>query len=92
MKAQNFLTDANVKTLADCLHAFADVEKLARVVAVEEFEANGFNLNITRYVQTGADAEIADVATEVAKLQDLMAKRDKAEAVMFEQLKRLGYV
>ena len=29
---------------------------------------------------------------EVAKLQDLIAKRNEAEAVMFEHLKRLGYV
>ena len=91
-KAQNHLTDANVRTLADAFHGFADIEKLARVVPVGEIETNGFNLNISRYVQTGADAEIVDVATEVAKLQDLIAKRDEAEAVMFGHLKRLGYV
>jgi type I restriction enzyme M protein len=91
-KAQNALTDANVKTLADAFHGFADIEKLARVVPVSEIEANGFNLNISRYVQTGADTEAVDVTAEVAKLQDLIAKRDEAEAVMFEHLKRLGYV
>lgn len=91
-KAQNFLTDDNVRTLADAFHRFADVEKLARVVPVEEIASNGFNLNISRYVQTGADAEVVDVAAEVAKLQDLIAKRNDAEAVMFGHLKRLGYV
>ena len=91
-KAQNFLTDDNVRTLADAFHAFADADKLARVVPVDEIEANGWNLNISRYVQTGVDAEAVDVAAEVAKLQDLIAKRNEAEAVMFEHLKRLGYV
>lgn len=91
-KAQNHLTDAHVRTLADAFRDFADVDKLARVVPVEEVEANGFNLNISRYVQTGADAEPVDVAAEVAKLQDLIAKRNEAEAVMFGHLKRLGYV
>lgn len=91
-KAQNHLTDANVRTLADAFRDFADVEKLARVVPVEEVEANGFNLNISRYVQTGADTEIVDVTVEVAKLRDLIAARDEAEAVMFGHLKRLGYV
>src|SRR5690606_19293357 len=56
-KAQNYLTADNVRTLADAYHGFADIQKLARVVAVDEIEANGFNLNISRYVQTGADAE-----------------------------------
>jgi type I restriction enzyme M protein len=91
-KAQNFLTDANVRTLADAFHSFADIEKLARAVPVEEIATNGFNLNISRYVQTGADAEAVDVAAEVTNLQDLIAKRNEVEAVMFEHLKRLGYV
>ena len=91
-KAQNHLTDANVRALADAFHGFADIEKMARVVPVDEIAANGFNLNISRYVQTGADAEAVDVATEIAKLRDLIAKRDEAEAVMFGHLKRLGYV
>lgn len=91
-KAQNFLTDDHVHTLAETVHAFADVDKLARVVPFEEIAANDHNLNISRYVQTGADAEVVDVAAEVAKLQDLIAKRNAAEAVMFGHLKRLGYV
>ena len=91
-KAQNFLNDDNIKTLADAFHGFADIEKLARAVPIREIAANGWNLNIGRYVQTGADSEAVDVATEVAKLLDLIAKRDDAEAVMFGHLKRLGYV
>jgi type I restriction enzyme M protein len=91
-KAQNFLTDQNVKTLAETFDAFSTVEKLARVVPVEEIESNGFNLNVSRYVQTGADAEAVDVAAQVAKLQDLIVQRNEAEAVMIEHLKRLGYV
>lgn len=91
-KAQNALTDANVATLAGAFHSFADIEKLARVLPVEEIEANGFNLNIGRYVQTGAEAEAVDVAAEIAKLHDLIAQRNEAEVVMFEHLKRLGYV
>jgi type I restriction enzyme M protein len=86
-KAQNYLTDGNVRTLADAFHGFADIEKLARIVSVEEIAANGSNLNISRYVQTVADAEAVDVAAEVTKLQDLIAKRDEAEAVMFRHLK-----
>jgi type I restriction enzyme M protein len=90
-KAQNLLTDANVRTMADAFHGFADVDKLARVVPVEEITSNGSNLNISRYVQTGADAEAVDVAAEVAKLQDLITRRNEAEALMFGHLKRLGY-
>lgn len=91
-KAQNFLTDEHVMALADAVHGFADIDKLARVVPVAEIAANAYNLNISRYVQTGADAEVVDVAAEVAKLQDLIARRNDAEAKMFGHLQRLGYV
>lgn len=91
-KAQNFLTANHVKVLAEAVHSFADMNKLARVVPVAEIAANDHNLNISRYVQTGADVEAVDVAVEVAKLQELIARRNDAEAVMFEQLRGLGYV
>ena len=91
-KAQNRLTDGDVRKLADAFHGFADIDKLARVVSIEEIAANDFNLNISRYVQTGAEAKAADAAAEVAKLQDLIDKRNEAETVMFGHLKRLGYV
>jgi type I restriction enzyme M protein len=91
-KAQNYLTDQHVRTLAGAVHGFADIEKLARVVPLDEIAANGHNLNISRYVQTAADAEAVDVAAEVAKLQELIVKRDEAEAAMFGHLRRLGYV
>lgn len=90
--AQNSLTEQNVQTLAHAFRAFSDIEKLARVVATDEIEKNDFNLSISRYVQTDADAEASDVKAEVAKLRDLVSRRDDAEAAMFEHLKRLGYV
>ena len=90
-KAKNHLSDSNVQTLAAAFHGFAAVEKLALVVPIAEIEANGWNLNISRYVQTGADAEPVDVRAEVAKLKNLIDKRNEAETTAFEHLKRLGY-
>ena len=91
-KAQNFLTDENVGTLAGAFYEFADRDRLARAVPINEIESNGFNLNISRYVQTGAEADAVDVVEEVANLQSLIVKRNEAETVMFEHLTRLGYV
>lgn len=91
-KAQNFLTDDNVRALSGAFHEFADVERLARVVAMGEVESNDWNLNISRYIQTGGDVAAVDVAVEVAKLEGLIAKRADAEAEMFKHFRRLGYV
>src|ERR1700679_1728917 len=90
-KAQNTLTNTNVRTLADAFHAFKTSNKLSRVVTIDEIEANEFNLNISRYVQTAADVQVVDVGAEVAKLNDLIASRNKVEAQVLNHLRRLGY-
>jgi type I restriction enzyme M protein len=91
-KAQNHLSDANVATLAKAFHDYADVDRLGRVVPISEIAENDFNLNITRYVHVGEEAEDLDVAEEVEKLVELQAQRDAAEARMMGFLKELGYV
>jgi type I restriction enzyme M protein len=50
------------------------------------------NLDISRYVQVGEEAEDLDVAEEVEKLLELRGQRDAAEAKMMGLLKELGYV
>lgn len=90
-KAQNHLSEANVATLAKAFHNYADVERLARIVPVGEIAENDFNLNISRYVHVGEEAEDLDVAEEVEKLVELQVQRDAAEARMMGFLKELGY-
>jgi type I restriction enzyme M protein len=62
------------------------------VVPSSEIETNDFNLNISRYVHLGEEAEEVDVAAEVEKLVELQAERDAAEARMMGFLQELGYV
>jgi type I restriction enzyme M protein len=90
--AQNVLTDENVRTFVNAYREFRDVEKLAHLASLEEIAANDFSLSISRYVQTGADTESGDTLAEVAELKAAIAERDEAETIMFEHLKRLGYV
>ena len=89
---QNHLSEENVANLAKAFHAYEDIERLARIVPMGEVEANDRNLNISRYVQVGTEAEDLDVAEEVKKLVELQAQRNAAEAKMMGFLKELGYV
>ena len=90
-KNQNRLSDANVAKLADAVHRFEDQPLFCKVVALAEIRENEHNLNITRYVQTEAPPDAIDVKAEVAKLVDLMGKRNEAEAKMMGFLSELGY-
>jgi type I restriction enzyme M protein len=89
--AQNYLRDEDVKKIAATVRAFADVERYARVVSVEEIEKNDGNLNITRYVETAEAQEKVEVGAAVKALREAERARDAAKAKMDGFLRELGY-
>ena len=88
---QNRLRDRDIEHISRTFHAYADVEKYARVVPLGEIEANDWNLNISRYVDTSEEEERIDVAEAVRKLRELERQRATAEATMNRYLAELGY-
>ena len=87
---QNGLRDQDIEHIANTFHAYADVEKYARVVPLAEIEQNDWNLNISRYVDTSEEEERIDVADAVRKLRELEEQRAEAEAAMNRFLEELG--
>ena len=90
-KNQNSLSAENVSRLVEAVHRYEDQELFTCVVDLDELRENDHNLNLTRYVQTDPPPPEIDVKAEVAKLSELMASRDAAEAKMRGFLKELGY-
>ena len=88
---QNRLRDQDIEHISRTFRAYVDVAKYARVVPLSEIEENGWNLNISRYVDTSEEEERVDVADAVRKLRDLEQKRATAEATMNRYLSELGY-
>ena len=88
---QNRLRDQDIEHTSHTFHTYADVEKYARVVPRAEIEANDWNLNISRYVDTSEEEERIDVAEAVRKLRELERERAAAEETMNRYLVELGY-
>ena len=88
---QNRLRDQDIEHISKAFHAYADVEKYARVVPLAEIEQNDWNLNISRYVDTSDEEERIDVGEAVRKLRELEQERAAAEAKMNRYLAELGY-
>jgi type I restriction enzyme M protein len=88
---QNYLREEDVGRIGKAVAGFADVEKYARVVGIEEIEKNDWNLNISRYVDTSEAEERVDLGAAIAKLRQLEGERAEAEARMNGFLKELGY-
>jgi len=90
-KNQNSLSEENVRRLTEAFHDYEDEDRFSRAVSLEEIEKNDFNLNITRYVQTGEEEEQIDVMLEFQKLKDFQKQRDEAEIKMIQFIEGLGY-
>ncbi len=88
---QNRLQDQDIEHISKTFHAYADVEKYARVVPLAEIEQNDWNLNISRYVDTSEEEERIDVAEAVRKVRELERERAAAETTMNRYLAELGY-
>ena len=90
-KAQNFLDPEHIDKIVAAYRGFEDVERFAHVADLAEIEANDFNLNISRYVDTSEPIEVLSVEEALAQLREAERRRDEAVAKMDKLLAELGY-
>jgi type I restriction enzyme M protein len=90
-KAQNYLDGDHIEKIIAAYRAFEDAPRFAHVADLAEIEANDFNLNISRYVDTSVAAERIDIGAALARLHELERERDLAVKKMDHLLAELGY-
>ncbi len=57
----NKLRDCDIKKIADTVRDRAEIDGVSKRVSRDEIRANGYNLNIPRYVDSGESAERFDI-------------------------------
>lgn len=70
-KRQNYLRKEDVEKIIEAYKSRATISRYAREVSLSEIKENGYNLNITRYVNLSKDEEIVDLAAVQSKLVDI---------------------
>jgi len=90
-KAQNYIDPEHTQEIVAAYRAFEDVERFAHVADLEEIQANDFNLNISRYVDTTEPVEVMPVEEALVQLRDAERRRDEAVARMDALLAEMGY-
>lgn len=92
-KNQNFMSEDDVQALVDAYRSGEDPDNECdaevRLVAFEEIEQNGFDLNIGRYIKAAA-VETADIGTALVAYANARQHRVETEAIMFERLAAAG--
>ncbi len=89
-RAQNELLPEHVERIHGWYRDYKDVEGIARVVALDGIAANGWSLNIPRYVEPKNEQEVLTVEDAMNRLKESAAAAFAAEERLMEILKREG--
>ena len=89
--SQNQLRDSDVEKIASTVRAFADSLNVAKVVSATRVSEAGFNLNISRYVESTAVVGAVDLQLHFQTYEKAEEDRDSARAKMATLLTELGY-
>ncbi len=93
-KRQNYLRKDekhdDVKDIIDAYKSRATISRYAREVSLSEIKENGYNLNITRYVNLSKDEEAVNLAEVQAKLEDIENEITTARDEHNKYLRELG--
>lgn len=87
---QNTLEPKHSKQLLDAYKGFVDIDGRARVVGLDEIEANDFNLNIPLYVAPADTGEKLTLAEALANLEAAQARAAETRAVLEAELTKWG--
>jgi type I restriction enzyme M protein len=88
---QNQLTEEGLDHIVKNFQDWTTEERVSRTVGIDKIRENDYNLNIALYVDTTEPEEDIDVKSELAKLRDLQAERNKIEAQMTQHMEALNY-
>ena len=85
----NTLTPEAVAEIAENYKQQKDIEKVARLVSLQEIEKNDFNLNIPRYIDTYEPEKLPDIkelVSGILKIDDEIRETEKALSEMMGEL------
>jgi type I restriction enzyme M protein len=89
-KRQNTLSDDHFGRIIDTYKHRNELPKYSRRVSMSEIETQGYNLNISRYVNTSSEEEKIDLRAVNQKLVDINKTIKEATDKHNEFLKELG--
>ena len=89
-KRQNYLREEDVDDIIKAYKSRATISRYAREVSLKEIEENGYNLNITRYVNLSKDEEIIDLKKVSEQLDEIEKEIIKARDLHNTFLEELG--
>ncbi len=89
-KRQNFLRENDIEDIIEAYQNRATISRYAREVPLSEIRDNGYNLNISRYVNLSKEEEVVDLQQVNKELNEIEKEIIKARDEHNRYLEELG--
>ena len=86
----NTLEEEHLTKIINAYKNRKDIDKFCHVATMEEIEANDFNLNIPRYVDTSEKEEEIDLTAKAEDIENINAEIKNAEDELKKYFDELG--
>ena len=91
-RAQNYLEPEHTAEILAWYRGFADVQDSVRVVGLDEIKAEGWTLNISRYVLPPLQEDIPPLPDTIAAFKDLLTRCREAEDRLAQVMTEGGWL
>jgi type I restriction enzyme M protein len=91
-RAQNYLDSEHAAQVIAWVRAFKDVKNYGKVVSLDKIKAEGWTLNISRYVPPATGEEVPPLPEAVAAFKQALAECRTAEDHLGEVLAKGGWL
>lgn len=89
-RPKNFLTEDNIKDVADLYLNWQEQEGISKVIATEEATQNDYNISPSRYVQQNGNEEVLPLEDAVVLLRESEEEKQESDSNLNKILKELG--
>ena len=90
-RPKNYFEEEHIEQIAEVYHEWKAEEGLSAVITKEDAVKNDYNLSPSRYVSTGAEAEVLPLDEAVVLLAEAEEERAEADRALDEVLAKLGF-
>jgi len=90
-RPKNYLEEEHIERIADVYHQWKAEEGLSAVITKDEAVKNDYSLSPSRYVSTGAEAEVLPLDEAVVLLAEAEEERAEADRELDKVLAKLGF-
>ena len=63
---KNRLREQDIRKIVDCFNGLIEIPKYSRMIPYSEIEANDFNLNILRYIDSSEPEDLQDISAHLS--------------------------